>query len=844
MSNSEARPHWISALVWVLACFLTAGALSIFARWVNTIGHAEPSDAQALGEVAMLRHPAGAPRLTPAQAEAASNWQPVAMPVSTGWTSDTVWLRMAVRNTGVAARSYWLEVVPSWLSDVRVHSLQSNGSWQTQVSGNGMHGRNRPLDLAELVFPLTLAAGEQRAVLLETSQRVFALNLSVALHAASNYPGRAERANLVDLLAIGGVLALGAVSLALGLALRHLGFFLLAARAFAGVLFQLQQFGAGALLLSAPLAAALSSHTAALASVTQILSVAFIWSFMWHAEVARWVHWVFGLLLSASLVLAAAPTSQPVILVMIPFFAFTIGLSIHLVFRGYLPAVALLAGALTAVLVNMHSLAGQAFGAASRFTVAPLPMLITLPLLLLAAGLALRRERSETSAALRNAQSLAVQNLAAQVAARTRELQAARDEADRANRAKSEFLAKVSHELRTPLHSVLGYLDLTLREKLLPAVARRLAVARTAGQQLVSQVNDLLDFARMERSLIRLECGSTGVQQWLKQIKDLADQLAEERGCRFTLDADPSLPAWLWIDANRLAQVLTALLSNAFKYAPGDVVLHVGRNDRQREEGADGQTVSLRFDLVDHGRGISAQALSRIFHAFERGDAVDGDGLGLGLPITQHLLGLMGSQLEVSSVVGEGSRFGFTLTVPVADESDALIHARPPDIAGYSGRTRDVLILDDNAINRTYLEELLGDLGFTVHMSATVADAIGYLESLPQDQSGPDLCIVDQHLGGGDTGWDFVSALRTSDRVSAEARNAAVLMMSATEPRRPAGWSLKRDVDRHVLKPADQQLLLQTVGELLLLTWNTQDRSSHGLSGSPLTPGAAVDRRM
>ncbi len=431
------------------------------------------------------------------------------------------------------------------------------------------------------------------------------------------------------------------------------------------------------------------------------------------------------------------------------------------------------------------------------------------------------RAQAELVAALKSSE----QALEARVHQRTAELTVARDEADRANRGKSVFLAKISHELRTPMHAMLGYLDLALRERLVPAAARQLATARKAGQQLISQINDLLDFARMERALLKLELHSVGLQQWLQQIKDRTELLALERGNLFVLEVAANLPGWVRIDANRLEQVLMALLSNALRYTQrGTVVLRLAWDGRCRRSDSGEQMFDLHFEVVDSGRGISPAALSRIFQAFERGDSVDTDGLGLGLPIAEQLLGLMGSKLDVSSVVGEGSRFGFDLTVQGSEESEALTQPKRHDITGYTGRMRHVLVLDDNPTSRSYLEELLGDLGFAVHSFGTVHAAMDDVESLAADQQGPDLCIVDQHLEGRSTGWDFVLALRGSNRAPAAVRESPVLMLSATEAQRPAGWALTRDIDRHLLKPADQRALLQCICELLELTWTMPER--------------------
>lgn len=508
-------------------------------------------------------------------------------------------------------------------------------------------------------------------------------------------------------------------------------------------------------------------------------------------------------------------------------------ISVRLVYCGYLPAVAMLIGSTTAVLVNAPFylvMLGWSSGTVARFFVSPIPALITSTVLFLGAALHIVNARRLADAALKREQHDAVARLEQQVALRTSELVGARDEAQQANRAKSVFLAKVSHELRTPMHAVLGYVDLVLREPITPSATKKIQAARMAGQQLVGQINDLLDYARMEREQLKLEPTSAALRALAVRLKERTDLLAAERNNQFELALAPDLPPWIWVDVGRLEQVLMVLLSNAVRYTRGGRIrlcIQLASEawpDSQHENPLTG--LSLRFEVEDTGRGIAPEALARIFQAFERGDSLDGDGLGLGLPIAQQLLGLMGSHLEVHSELGSGSRFCFTLQVRQADELPTVPLPQDHLITGYEGRTRQVLVLDDNPANRRYLEELLGDLEFDVRLFSTVSAAITHLKAMV-DQAGtsPDVCLVDQRLEGAETGWDFVLALRSAQRTPSSIRDCPVLMLSATEASPPPGWALAHGIDRHLLKPVDQQLLLRTVGELLNLVWTTSAKA-------------------
>ena len=847
--EDAAPPHRVASLAWVLASFAAAALLAWATHVIGDAYQPEAGGPLALGAAEVLLRPADAPALTPAQAMEQAGWQAAALPFAAGWKRDTVWLRAAVKNTSALPQPAWLEVAPSWLTAVRLHSRGHDGAWQTQASGNAVRAADRPLDMAELVFPLELAAGEQRTVLVETTNRGPALTLGLAVHPAAAYPGRAERSNTLDLVFIGALAMLGLLCLVGGLALRHLGLTLLAGRAFVGVLLLLQQFGAGALFLSASALAALHAQVWLLFCAAQALLVAFIWSFMAQAGLARWAHGAFGALLAASLLLVPASSYQLHALLLIPFLGLTLVLSIQLVFKGYGPAVALLVGSLTAVMVNAPGLLGQSAGWVPRYVISPLPLLVTLPLLCLAAGLALRRERQLALALLHEAQATAVRGLEDEVARRTRELQAARDEASQANEAKSVFLAKVSHELRSPLHLLLGYVELAFREALPAVAARQLNEARRAGHDLVSQVNDLLEHARSERALLKLEPAALALPELARRLRDRMGLLAQARGNRFELALDPRLPTWVWADGHRLDQVLMALLDNAMRYTrAGRVTLRITAleppaqtPDQAAAPPPAEAPLALRFEVEDSGRGISPAAMQRLFHSFDRGESVDAEGLGLGLSICRQLLALMDSALEATSQPGAGSCFAFTLHLRRAEGPELPLAG--PEPVSYTtctcrdGRPPRVLVLDDEPANRRYLQQLLGGLGFEVRAFGDVAGALAEVHAaMRAGQPGPDLCIVDQQLGPGgheaeagararppgrpQNGWEFIRGLRgLGARPGTQLAACRVLVLSATDAHAPDDGALAQGIDRHLLKPAGPQELLDTISAMLDLVW-------------------------
>ncbi|WP_395009752.1 7TM diverse intracellular signaling domain-containing protein [Undibacterium sp.] len=440
----------------------------------------------------------------------------------------------------------------------------------------------------------------------------------------------------------------------------------------------------------------------------------------------------------------------------------------------------------------------------------------------------MRREKQRAQAEAIEAQRQLVDSLQlsekvleARIEERTAELVIARDSAEKSNRAKSVFLAKVSHELRTPIHAVLGYIELAMRDKLMPNVARKLDIARTSGQQLANQINDLLEHAKSENDILKIEPVSTPLHTVANNVSHMVDLLASDKGNRFTVELDPHLPPWVLVDAKRLAQVLMVLLNNAMRYTKnGDIILRLSLDDSDSSKGLESPSASVCFAVEDTGRGIAKETLNDIFSDFSRGASTDSDGLGLGLPIARHILTLMHSELKVESSLGQGSKFFFHLCLPLAEEMLQQDSSVSTTFTAYAGEVCQILVVDDFLVNRRYLEELLGDLGFDVRSFAASDDALLYLENLDADtRQSIKLCIVDQQLNGDDSGWNFILGLRYKNPLPEHLRDCPVLMLSATEPLVPDNLRSRRHIDQHLLKPADQQLLLHTIGEMAGISW-------------------------
>jgi len=252
------------------------------------------------------------------------------------------------------------------------------------------------------------------------------------------------------------------------------------------------------------------------------------------------------------------------------------------------------------------------------------------------------------------------------------ELRKAKDAADVAHRAKSEFIANISHELRTPLNHVLGFAQLLDRQVGLP-LQQKSWVKRIiqGGDHLLMIINDLINLATIETGKMALTTEELCFSDFLKKMTEMFSLRAEQKGIAFEVHLDPGLPYSVYGDAPRLRQILLNILGNAVKFTPlGKVVFRVKvRRDHvsEQEKGERPLTPNIRFEVEDTGIGISPEQCDRIFSAFYQvGDklSMQTEGTGLGLTISQRLVRMMGSELHVQSTPGTGSTFWFDLELP------------------------------------------------------------------------------------------------------------------------------------------------------------------------------------
>jgi len=313
----------------------------------------------------------------------------------------------------------------------------------------------------------------------------------------------------------------------------------------------------------------------------------------------------------------------------------------------------------------------------------------------------------------------------------------AREVAEKANQAKSEFLSVMSHEIRTPLNAVIGLGHILSRQNPRPDQLNNLQVLRTSADNLLSLINDILDFNKIDAGKLELDNSLFDINTTVQDIYQAISIKAQERGNEISLHIDPSIPRQVFGDAHRLMQVLNNLLSNAVKFTSRGKV----RISLQLEKISESKC-SILFSVSDTGIGIHQDKLDHIFNPFSQASSSitrEFGGTGLGLAITADLLRLMNSEIKVDAEVGRGSNFYFTLELAYASEMEAM-KGSSTFIEEDLGQAK-ILLVEDTPFNVLFTTQLLEGWNTVIEVAENGAIAVEKIQS-----GSYDLVIMDLHM--------------------------------------------------------------------------------------------------
>lgn len=426
------------------------------------------------------------------------------------------------------------------------------------------------------------------------------------------------------------------------------------------------------------------------------------------------------------------------------------------------------------------------------------------------------------------------QHLEERVQIRTRDLEAARRQAEAASLAKSDFLANMSHEIRTPMNGVMGMTELMLQGGLTPQKEKiYLRAIKDSADSLMLIVNDILDFSKIEAGKFTLEKTPFRLRDVLERCLNGLQVRAEEKGLKLVHRVDSIVPACLVGDQGRLRQVLTNLVGNAIKFCQqGQISVDVGLAPPEKDE------ITLHVRVTDTGIGIAEEACRRIFNQFEQADSSTTrkfGGTGLGLAICKKLVELMDGKIWVESQLGAGSSFYFTARFLLGDEGLLSIDK---EAALASERLRPfglaVLVADDVEINRALTQAILEPHG---HRITFAEDGRKALEAYMSGRF--DIVLMDIQMPEMD-GLQAARAIRGYERSLGRGVPVPIVAMTAFAGNEDRQVCLDAGMDDYLAKPIKQAQLLQLVSRYYDRTIESVETLA---DGSPVTPApnASID---